>query len=290
MRAPGRRPSSVPRSWRSRFGDALRDREKLAWPLPAWDLPPRALARWRAAAPRLALLELAGRDSVAAALSAARAGAYDILVPTIAYAGTEFGDWRAPFRHVDFLRARLAAEGTRVRLAPPVVLGAPRLWRALCGRAAALTRRYGVYPPCVGCHLYFHALRLPLAVAAAAPAVVTGERTDHGGRAKVNQLGFVLDRYARFAGEFGVELRMPLRAVADDAAVADVVGPGGPSAADQTACVLSGNYEPEGGLSRGDEAAVAEYLDTFAIPRARAAVRAWLAGGVPDVDAEARAL
>jgi hypothetical protein len=42
---------------------------------------------------KVALVEIAGRDSVAAGVKAASSGSYDFLVPTIVYTGTEYGDW-----------------------------------------------------------------------------------------------------------------------------------------------------------------------------------------------------
>ena len=274
----------------ARFREILLDKPELVSSLPAWMLADETRARLRAAS-EPAVVEIAGRDSVAAALRAAAERAHDIYLPTIAYTGTEFGDWRIPFEKVDLLAERLAASGAKTEVLPPVLLGAPALWRLLCGRyASALYRRFGFYTPCVGCHVYLHALRIPLAKMTGCRTILAGERESHDGRVKLNQVAVALDAYVELARRFGVELAMPLRRVSSGREVEDLVGAGRRESDEQLACVLSDNYrDPDGGVAY-DAEAVRRFFDDFALPAAAGAVEAFLAGRPPAYDELARTL
>jgi hypothetical protein len=71
---------------------------------------------------------------------------------------------------------------------------------------------FGFFSPCVGCHLYFHAIRIPLAKKLNCSLVIAGEKESHNGKIKVNQIGAALDSYTLFSKQFGIELFLPLRA------------------------------------------------------------------------------
>lgn len=153
----------------------------------------------------------------------------------------------------------------------PVFLGDPEFWRDLCGRPLGFAaERYGFVPPCVGCHLYLHAVRIPLALKYGARAVVSGERESHDGRIKWNQVPSVLDLYRDFAAEFGIELLLPLRHVASGKEVEEILRFPWPEGGEQMGCVLSGNYLDEEGRTLGlSEEAILRYLRHYALPRAR---------------------
>jgi hypothetical protein len=253
-------------------------------------LPEETRARLRAAASP-ALVEIAGRDSIAAALRAAAERGHDLYLPTIAYAGAEYGDWRLPFAHVDFLAARLAAAGAATEVLPPVLAGAPELWHVLCGRyAAELQRRFGFYTPCLGCHVYVHALRIPLATVTACRTVIAGERESHDGVVKLNQVAVALDAYVEFAARFGVELELPLRHTASAREIEKLVGAEWNGVDAQLACLLSDNYRDAAGGVEYDPAAIRRFFDEFALPVAERAVNAFLKGERPDYAEIGRAL
>ncbi len=250
-------------------------------------LPADTIARLGAAA-KPAILEIAGRDSLAAARLAVTEGGYDVVWPTVAYAGTEYGDARGPSANVRVLRSLVEEKGAEVL--PAVALADPALWHLLCGRyLAASFRRFGFFTPCVGCHLYFHALRLPLARAANCRAVVAGERESHAGAVKVNQISVALDAYVALARRFDVDLVLPLRHVSEDGYIAQAAGAAWPSENDPR-CVLAGNYRDARGAAIFDAAAVRRYLDEFALPVATGAVEAYLAGRPPDYETLATGL
>jgi hypothetical protein len=229
-----------------RYREILLNRPELAASFPAWMLPAETVERLRAAA-KPAIVEIAGRDSLAAAVRAAETD-YDLFLPTVAYTGTEFGDWRLPFEGIEYLRERLRGVGAGVEVLAPVVMGAPELWRLLCGRyVLAQYRRFGFYTPCIGCHVYLHALRVPLAKMTGCRVVVAGEREDHDGVVKLNQIPTTLDAYVGLLARFGVELSLPLRHVSSGAEIEEIVGAEGRERADQLECVLSQNYRDADG-------------------------------------------
>jgi hypothetical protein len=250
----------------ARMMQILGDKPDMLSGLPEWMLLPstlEAIGRLE----RTAVAEIAGRDSVAAAVAAARGGRLGAILPTVVYTGTEHGSWQAVFETMDFLEERLREEGATVF--PPVVLGSPSLWHRLCGRRiTGHFRTYGFYTPCLGCHLYFHAARIPLARRLGCRFILSGERESHDGRIKINQTAAALDAYKAFAASFGLELLMPVRSVESGREIEALVGRSWPEGGKQMECVLSRNYE---GCGEKDfpETKVKRFLEEFAVPAAR---------------------
>ncbi len=214
--------------------------------------------------PSSAIVEIAGRDSVAAALAGPFAGT---MLPTIVYTGTEFGDPAVLLDNVDLLRERLAG---RAALLEPVVLGSPRWWAEVNGRPlTALQRAFGNPFVCVGCHMYLHAVRVLLAARLGVPTIVTGERESHRGRVKYNQSPPALDAYVEMAGRYGVELAQPLRHLDDEEELARLTGEW-PEGGRQRGCVLSGNEgRPGPGPAEGPAAlppGLEHYLRDYLLP------------------------
>lgn len=108
----------------------FRDKPEQVIHLPESALPASLLDAYRAIE-RLAIVEIAGRDSVAAAVQAVDSEGFTDLVPTYAYTGTEYGAWSTVQDAVACLKERLP----QIRVHPIVVLGSPRFWQALNGRA-----------------------------------------------------------------------------------------------------------------------------------------------------------
>ncbi|MFW6114046.1 MAG: hypothetical protein ACOC78_03885, partial [Actinomycetota bacterium] len=149
------------------------------------------------------LVEIAGRDSVAAA--AAMSGEVEIkrVLPTIAYTSTEYGEIDMLPANVESLRNALLPTGAEVM--DPVTLGSPLWWHAVIGRPnSILSQRYGPWHICVGCHMYLHAIRVPLAWESGARGLISGERLWHRGRVKVNQARPAVEAYGRALAEWGI--------------------------------------------------------------------------------------
>lgn len=261
------------------LADTFRDKPELIWPLPAWQMSPELLIELRDS-PRVAVVEMAGRDSVAAALRATAESGFSDLVPTYVYTGSEHGPWDTVGEAWLRLHQRLPAE---VSLHPLLVYGSPLLWRALNGRfAGELMARHGLPIFCVGCHLYLHALRLPLALALGGAPIVAGERESHDGRVKINQLAASLNAYRGLTLNWAVDLLLPLRHVTSGREVESWLGRPWPEGGEQLGCVLSGNYRDPGGRATYSERGLTDYLDGFALPLVKSWLTELLAGRPRD--------
>ncbi|MDO8964190.1 MAG: hypothetical protein Q7W30_06830 [Coriobacteriia bacterium] len=231
----------------------------------------------------LAIAEIAGRDSVAAAVAAVRERGFATLLPVSVATSTEFGDESAPERAAEHLRDLL--EGT-AHVLPHVRLGAPRLWAALNGRfAGVVADRFGLFSPCLACHLSLHLARVPLARALGGVAVISGERDTHDGRLKLSQTTQGIDASARVLARGGVELLEPIRHIRDAARIEALVGPSWTADGRQLCCVHSGNYLDLDGQPSYDELAYMRYLHAFLEPAGSAIIDAWIAGAAePDYE------
>lgn len=231
----------------------------------------------------VAIIEIAGRDSIAAAVTAVRQRGFRTLVPTIAYTGTETGDRDAPMRAIGILRKVL---GERVHVHEPVALSDPALWSAMNARPAAeMARRFGLCSPCLACHLYLHLLRVPLAWSHDNAPVISGERDSHDGRVKLSQTPASIDAAIRVMAHAGVELLQPVR-TASGAQIRELAGGLWDEEAGQLGCQLAGNYVSFDGTVTYDEAGYARYLAEYFEPVGLAVIDAWRAEreGAPATD------
>jgi len=231
----------------------------------------------------VAIVEIAGRDSVAAAVVAVREHGFRTLVPTIAYTGTETGDRLAPARAVGALKALVR---DHVDVHEPLALSDPALWSAMNARPAAeLQQRFGVYSPCLACHLYLHLLRIPLAWSNGNAPVITGERDSHDGRVKLSQTPEGIDAATRVMEHAGVQLIKPVRGMSGSQ-IAEILDDVWDGDADQLGCQLSGNYANFDGSVTYDAAGYARYLAEYFEPVGRAVIDAWRAEreGAPAAD------
>ena len=59
---------------------------------PEWMLPEETVKQI-SKTPHVAIAEIAGRDSIAAVIQACEISTIQAIVPTVAYTGTEYGNW-----------------------------------------------------------------------------------------------------------------------------------------------------------------------------------------------------
>lgn len=212
-----------------------------------------------------ALGALAGRDSVAALIKAYEGGLFDLAVPVVVRTCTEYGSPDFISKNVDAVRKKLGDV-----LTEPVILQDCEFWTALNGRfITELSKRFGFYSPCPGCHLYLYAVRIPLALALKADVIVSGERESHGSTEKINQFSFALDCYENLCSDWGVKLVLPLRHISDEREVDEIIGDKNFSKKNQFSCVFSSNYRnPVGGVMV-DEKSVEKYYVEFGLPETK---------------------
>jgi hypothetical protein len=262
----------------SRLKGLFLDKPECVVNLPQWLLSSERIQQYRAMS-GLVIVEIAGRDSVAAAVKSLEEEAFTHLLPTYVYTGTEHGPWASVEEAVERLARRLP----EVRIHDLVVLGSPGFWQALNGRfITELSSRYGFYTPCVGCHLYLHTVRIPLALALGNVSIISGEREWHDEAAKINQTREALDVYQGVAKHFGVQLLLPLRNIAEGVRIAEILGFEWEEGKEQLGCVLSKNYRLLDGSTCGTSTHIQRYLKEFALPCAKRIVEAYAEGTVPN--------
>ncbi len=256
----------------------FRDKPEMVIDLPGEMLSAADIAGYRKIK-HLAIVEIAGRDSVAAAIRAVETSGYTDLLPVYAYTGSEIGAWESVPRAVDCLARRLP----ETRVHPLLLVGSPDVWCALNGRfISEIIARFAAYTPCTGCHLYLHAVRVPLAKELGGVPIIAGERESHSGAVKVNQLGAALDIYQQFLAEFGIRLELPLRHVASGAQIEEILGMSWPRGKQQLGCCLSGNYRKTDDSVGMTEESAARFLRRFCVASARRMLSHYIEGKTPD--------
>lgn len=246
--------------------------------IPEWLLPPDKKEKYKSMG-GLAIVELAGRDSVAAAVKSVSEEGFSDLLPIYVYTGTEYGEWR----YVGLAAKRLAERLPDVRVHDMLIIGAPDFWRALNGRFVSdLISKFGFYSPCIGCHLYLHTARIPIAIELGGKPIISGERELHDGSVKINQISEALDAYLGIGEKFGVRFLFPLRKISSGRIVEDILMSDWKQGKEQLKCCLSGNYAlAEGGLNI-TAGQISDYLEKFAIPCAEKILAGYLSGHIPD--------
>ncbi|MFH1082306.1 MAG: hypothetical protein V1751_02835, partial [Pseudomonadota bacterium] len=221
-----------------RLKELYLNKEECVTDLPEWLLAPETILGYRDIS-RLAVVEMAGRDSVAAAIKSVEQEKFSDLLPTFVYTGTEYGPWSTVLGAVERLSKRLP----ETRIHNLVAMGSPDFWRALNGRFISdLMERYGFYTPCIGCHLYLHSIRIPLAINIGSVPIISGERERHNGNIKINQTAGALDFYKKLSKDFGIQLLLPLRHIQKGPHIEEILGSHWQEGEEQLGCTLSGNY------------------------------------------------
>jgi len=244
---------------------------------PEWMLTQTTIAELKTT-PGVVIAEIAGRDSFAALFKAMEEQRIKVVVPTIAYTGTEYGDVRIVLEKCKKLKDRLKDKG--ISCLEPVFLGSPSFWSILCARYTSfLIQRFNFYTPCLGCHLYLHLLRVPLARMLNADALISGERESHDGRIKLNQVDVALDYYQKICASFKVNLVLSIRKVKEGAKIKALLGEDWEEGQEQLKCVLSKNYQNKQGdviYSEEIREKIKSFFQDFAWDVARERLRCWL--------------
>jgi hypothetical protein len=262
----------------SRLRELYANKPECVIDLPEWLLPSQKIDAYLGMT-GLAIVEVAGRDSIAAAIKSVQDQGFTDLLPTYVYTGTEYGSWES----VEGAVERLAARLPEVRIHDLVVLGSPDFWQALNGRfISELIARHGFFTPCVGCHLYLHSARVPLSITLGRVPIISGERQQHDGGIKVNQISQALDVYENMAKHFGVRLTFPLRHIGEGDKITEILGFEWQAGREQLGCVLSGNYRTLDRSKQIKGTQVKTYLEDFAGPCAKEILESYIQGHVPN--------
>lgn len=211
--------------------------------------------------------EFSGRDSVAAILKVFEQASCRFILPVASFAGTEYGDTRDLIENYTHLKARVKMlYNEDKQLGELIFYSDPALWGLINGRfVTELTRRFGFYSPCLGCHMYFHLLKIPFAQKLG-KVIVSGERESHDGRIKLNQLPAVLDFYVDFFDKVGISLIQPVRNLTEGASVETLLGWDWKEGLSHPECTFGGNYRSADGSVSYDSEMLDTYLNDFLKP------------------------
>jgi hypothetical protein len=208
-----------------------------------------------------AILEIAGRDSLAAATFFIQKEKPKEVFPTFAQAPVEYGEEKFEYP-LKILKERW--EG-KVKINKAQKLINPRLWSVINGRyISTIISKYGFYTPCLGCHLYFHLLRIPLAKEMKVDIIVSGEREWHDKKVKINQIGEVLDAYREILSAVKIEIAFPIRKIKKGKEIEKIIGIDWHPEERQLKCVFSQNYWTFGKPRIPEN--LENFLDEFLIP------------------------
>jgi hypothetical protein len=151
------------------------------------------------------------------------------------------------------------------------VLKAEELWAAAWGRyQGILARKFGITSPCCACHVCIHLSRALTARSLGAKSVVSGERLRHETVMKINQVDIALDTHRAIMDSCGVVHVQPLRYLARQSEICDILNLAGIDPADvcHYRCVFSGSYRDISGEIMPENEAIkklyADYLLPFA--------------------------
>ncbi|MDA3895552.1 MAG: hypothetical protein PF482_05325 [Desulfobacteraceae bacterium] len=267
-----------PSEYKKKLAEIFLDKPELVIDYPDWMLSAEKIATYRQIE-NLAIVEIAGRDSVAAAVKSVEEDGFTDLLPVYAYTGTEYGAWHS----VEQAVGRLADRLPQVKIHPLVVVGSPEFWRILNGRyVSELIARYRFFSPCPGCHLYLHGIRIPLAKKLGNIPIISGERELHSGQVKINQTGEALDFYLDVARRFNVRFLFPLRLVEQSKKIEEILQIPWAKDKDQLECVFSGNYRLSDGSVGPAFKDVNRYFKEFAVPVAQRVIETYTKDAIPD--------
>lgn len=211
--------------------------------------------------------EFSGRDSVAAILKALESPEINHILPVMSFAGTEYGNLEGLRENEERLRQRVKElYGGKKILYPTVIFSNPKLWSVLNGRPVkSLIDRYGFYTPCIGCHMYFHLLRVPMA-RQLGRKIISGERVSHEGKIKLNQLDPSLNAYHKVLKSLEVELLFPIREIFEGDTIENLLGWQWQEGKEHPACMYSGNYRQIDGKTDYSKEKLQSFLEEFLIP------------------------
>ena len=265
-------------TYKNQLQELFLNKSDLVIDFPKWLLSDQSIEDFRSIS-KLALVEIAGRDSIAAALKSVQEYGFTDLLPTYVYTGTEYGPWDSVNQAILRLKSRLP----KVRVHPLIVLGSPAFWKALNGAfISELLSIYGFYTPCIGCHLYLHAVRIPLALLFSNIPIISGERERHNGSVKINQIPEALDLYKSLTETFRIQLLLPLRKISHGQEIEAILQMDWHEGKEQLYCCLSGNYRSVDGSVETNKTQVVRYLNEFAIPCTEKIIREYISGQTPN--------
>ena len=160
------------------------------------------------------IAEIAGKDSIAAVLSFAKAHKKINIIPTVVLTGTEYGDLKSYDKTIYFLKDTLKYYDVTIK--DTVYLQDGSFWNLLNAKYQySLFKRFGIYAPCITCHMYTHLIRIPVYKKYNAKGIITGERISHSGKIKLNQHYLTISAFDEIFMNSEINMERPLLLIED---------------------------------------------------------------------------
>lgn len=217
----------------------------------------------------LILTDFAGRDSVAAAMAWMRSHDVGTLIPVADVVPTRHGNWSIYDDNWTQMRDHIQRAHPKVHVTPWFCLEDVAFWAMLNARFLnELTRAFGFFTPCLGCHLHFYAMRTVLAEALGARVLLSGEKELHGLRRKANQTTEAIAAYGAFSAAHGLQQHFPIHSIRGESEMADLLDDDWREGDRQLRCVMSGNDSGADGRPMFTAQQISDYMTRFANPMA----------------------
>lgn len=232
------------------------------------------------------IAEIAGKDSVSAIHRFARTHAYEdiVIIPTIAYTGTEYGRFESYIESVDFLKRDLKKYG--ITFEDVYKLHDEKLWNILNAKYQYLIyKKYNFFTPCIMCHFYTHLIRVPLYMKNEAKGIITGERLSHDGKIKLNQHQLTIDSFTEIFQKNAVMLIQPNLNIQNTTIIDEEIDNNKIVAkSNDVKCVLSGNLYGYDSMSDIFYSELNSYINTFVKPIGNFCLESIIKNGYVELD------
>lgn len=190
---------------------------------------------------KIYIAEIAGKDSISSVINFVQGKDNIIIVPTVVYTGTEYGDINTYNESIEFLKNYLSKRS--IKSEETLFLHDEKLWNILNAKYQYLIfQRFGFFTPCIMCHFYTHLMRIPLYLQYKASGLITGERFSHDGKIKMNQHPDTLECFFCLFKKYGINLIRPNCDICSKQDIDDIINDKYIiDHANDVKCVLSGN-------------------------------------------------
>lgn len=165
------------------------------------------------------IVELAGRDSVVAFYRLLKQSASRIPAPSnsfilsIVNAAPEYGTVSCGDPIDMACKLKKLAENYGQTVHEVATEYKPDIWFNMVKSGCLGYTNTNFISPCLMCHTYCHLMRLPIALKYGYDYILTGERSSHDGKLKVNQNEKVFKSIDSFFNSYGITLVRPLEHV-----------------------------------------------------------------------------
>jgi hypothetical protein len=209
----------------------------------------------------LAIAEISGRDSIAAALKLIKEGKETEILPVADDVPPQYGNMNEAFSPIFWLQKEAKKHGAKVH--DLVIVKEHELYSTLTAKySREMIKRYGFYTPCMPCHLYFHSIRAVLITALGGTRVIGGERDSHDGKMKPSQVPTAIDYYIKAVKELGGELILPLRNIDKTQDIIDFTY----EENTQLSCMFKRTFKDLSESIMRDETRIKKFFEEFAMP------------------------